>query len=245
MRVNVYAEEMTNRLEIIGKEIDGHKFTGLRFYLELPATVNGQQHQGPFIHHPGDDDSSAVTFWGKRDLRALLTQAQQLLDNHYDNAPLLASLTPPAPGQYWEGQGGYFICTQPALLGLPARHLIAAKDQSEQIFGEYLDVPGGASQIDGVANTAALLSSGKKHPAAQFAEDYQADGHRDFHLGSRLDMLMCFICAPHLFEKEGWYWTSTQTSRYGAFVQGFEDGTSSWGTKGNEFRGCPVRWIQL
>lgn len=83
MRVNVYAEEMTDRLEIIGKEIDGHTFTGLRFYLELPATVNGVQHQAPFMHRPGDDDSSAVTFWGKRDLRVLLRQALAMLDAHY------------------------------------------------------------------------------------------------------------------------------------------------------------------
>lgn len=85
MRVNIYAEEMTDRVEIIGKEIDGHRFTGLRFYLELPATVNDQQYQGPFIHRPGDDDSSAVTFWGKRDLRKLLRQALAMLDEHYDD----------------------------------------------------------------------------------------------------------------------------------------------------------------
>ena len=83
MRVNVYAEEMTDRLEIIGKEIDGHTFTGLRFYLELPATVNGVQHQAPFMHRPGDDDSSAVTFWGKRDLRTVLRKALAMLDEHY------------------------------------------------------------------------------------------------------------------------------------------------------------------
>jgi hypothetical protein len=83
MRVNVYAEEMTDRVEIIAKEIDGHKFTGLRFYLELPATVNGVQHQAPFMHRLGDDDSSAVTFWGKRDLRLMLVQALSLLDRHY------------------------------------------------------------------------------------------------------------------------------------------------------------------
>jgi hypothetical protein len=83
MRVNVYAEEMTDRIEIIGKEIDGHTFTGLRFYLELPATVNGVQHRAPFVHRPGDDDSSAVTFWGKRDLRLLLVQALSMLDRHY------------------------------------------------------------------------------------------------------------------------------------------------------------------
>ena len=83
MRVNVYAEAMTERIEIVAKEIDGHEFTGLRLYLELPATVNGQQHQGPFMHRPGDDDSSAVTFWGKRDLRAVLRKALAMLDEHY------------------------------------------------------------------------------------------------------------------------------------------------------------------
>ena len=85
MRVNVYAEEMTDKIEIIGKEIDGHRFTGLRFYLELPATVNGEQYQGPFIHRPGDDDSSAVTFWGKRDLREVLRRALAALDQHYES----------------------------------------------------------------------------------------------------------------------------------------------------------------
>lgn len=104
MRVNVYAEEMTDRIEIISKEIEGRTFTGLRFYLELPVTVGGEgQHrsvddseevfkpingkvaqvQGPFMHHPGDDDSAAVTFWGKRDLRRMLVEALEALDAHY------------------------------------------------------------------------------------------------------------------------------------------------------------------
>lgn len=83
MRVNIYAEEMTNRLEIIEKEIDGHTFTALRFYLELPCTVNGKNVSGPFMHRPGDDDSAAVTFWGKRDLRKVLRQALDMLDEHY------------------------------------------------------------------------------------------------------------------------------------------------------------------
>jgi len=88
MRVNIYAEEMTDRIEIISKEIDGHKFTGLRFYLELPVTVpkaivpSGEV-KGPFMHRDGDDDSSAVTFWGKRDLREVLRKALEQLDEHY------------------------------------------------------------------------------------------------------------------------------------------------------------------
>jgi hypothetical protein len=90
MRVNVYAEEMTNKVEIIAKEIDGQQFTGLRFYLELPVTTNYspdgipiRQESGPFIHRVGDNDSSAVTFWGKKDLREMLIVALDLLDNHY------------------------------------------------------------------------------------------------------------------------------------------------------------------
>lgn len=88
MRVNVYAEELTERVEIVTKTIDGQDFTGLRLYLELPATqeVNGGvvQHRGPFLHRPGDDDSSAVTFWGKQDLRLLLRKALAILDAHYE-----------------------------------------------------------------------------------------------------------------------------------------------------------------
>jgi len=87
MRVNIYAEEMTPKIEVIEKVTNDGKFTGIRFYLELPVTVphpNGGyiQHKGPFIHTPGDDDSSAVTFWGKRDLRAVLQKALALLDEH-------------------------------------------------------------------------------------------------------------------------------------------------------------------
>lgn len=84
MRVNIYAEELTNRVEIISKYIEGKKYTGVRFYLELPTTIEGKQYQGPFIHRPGDDDSSAVTFWGKKALRALLQQALSKLDEHYE-----------------------------------------------------------------------------------------------------------------------------------------------------------------
>lgn len=92
MRVNVYAEEMTDRMEIIRKEVDGQVFTGLRFYLELPVTVpivhDGKHmgyrtERGPFMHKPGDDDSAAVTFWGKQDLRTCLRIALTKLDEFY------------------------------------------------------------------------------------------------------------------------------------------------------------------
>lgn len=84
MRVNIYAEEMTRRIEIIEKEIDGITFTGLRIYLYLPvSTPEGGQIAGPFVHREGDDDSSAVTFWGKSAMRDVLRDALVLLDKHY------------------------------------------------------------------------------------------------------------------------------------------------------------------
>ena len=94
MRVNVYAEEMTDRIEIISKVIEGQRYTGLRIYLELPVTLpaidtngNPLQARGPFIHRiasgVADDDSSAVTFWGKQDLRKVLKLALARLDEHY------------------------------------------------------------------------------------------------------------------------------------------------------------------
>jgi hypothetical protein len=88
LRVNVYAEEMTDRVEVVEK----NGFTGVRFWLALPVTLPDgcksptgteiYQARGPFIHKPGDDDSAAVTFWGKAELKNALTKALKLLEDH-------------------------------------------------------------------------------------------------------------------------------------------------------------------
>jgi len=95
MRVNIYAEEMTDKVEVVSKTIEGRTYTAVRFYLELPATVDGKQYQGPFMHRPGDDDSSAVTFWGKRGLRKVLLTALDKLDEHLalrEQCPICAAV---------------------------------------------------------------------------------------------------------------------------------------------------------
>ncbi len=89
MRVNVYAEEMTERVEIVSKRIGDKVFHGLRIYLELPVSVGESEVRGPFMHSPHDDDSSAVTFWGKQDLRPVLRKALAMLDRYY-NEPTAA-----------------------------------------------------------------------------------------------------------------------------------------------------------
>lgn len=55
MRVNVYAEELTDRVEIVRqRDRQQRLFYGVRFYLDSPSSL----HQTAT-----DDDSSAVTFW--------------------------------------------------------------------------------------------------------------------------------------------------------------------------------------
>ncbi len=57
MRVNVYAAEITDRLEIIKviAKNTGSIFIGIRFYFESPDVLKPPAHP--------DDDSSGVTFW--------------------------------------------------------------------------------------------------------------------------------------------------------------------------------------
>lgn len=151
-----------------------------------------------------------------------------------DQAP---AMEPPSPGEYWPGQGGHYICTLAAMMGLPARHLIAADTEAEDLaYGPYADVPGAKSLVDGRANTVALLAHDEGHPAAKWAAGVTADGHTDFFLPSRVDMVMAHACAPQLFNKSSWYWSSTQVSRITAFAQDFENGLSSWYYEDHEFR---------
>jgi hypothetical protein len=54
MRINVYAEELTDETKFISKEVDGKRFYGIRLYLKSPTA----------LHHTNtDDDRSAITFW--------------------------------------------------------------------------------------------------------------------------------------------------------------------------------------
>ncbi len=60
MRINVYTEELTDRIECITQvSRDGVKFYGLRVYLKTVPEMLSAKHGGT---HDGDDQS-AVTFW--------------------------------------------------------------------------------------------------------------------------------------------------------------------------------------
>lgn len=55
MRINVYSQELTKEIELIGKTADtGITYYGARLYLASPDILH---------HTPEDDDRSAITFW--------------------------------------------------------------------------------------------------------------------------------------------------------------------------------------
>lgn len=70
MRINVYAEELPNerRVERVQTTADtGRTFFGARIFLESSEYLHDE---------PGDDDRSAITFWGPRErVAALLREA--------------------------------------------------------------------------------------------------------------------------------------------------------------------------
>lgn len=54
MRINVYGEELTNKITLEHKAVNQKSFFGVRFYLK----------SHPDLHHSvGDNDESAVTIW--------------------------------------------------------------------------------------------------------------------------------------------------------------------------------------
>lgn len=188
----------------------------------------------------------------------LTPQSRALIDaivnaSQQPKAACLGAITPPAIGQYWPGQGGIYCGVLPAIGGQPAVHMVFSTEEARLAWGPYgEDVEGASSRTNGRANTDTLLSkhmagpgAEPKYPAAQWAANYTNDGHKDFHLPSQAELFMASLHAPQEFNKEGWYWSSTQTSAFTAFVQDFELGLSTWYGGGNEYRVRAVRWIPL
>lgn len=161
--------------------------------------------------------------------------------------PNITSLTPPAIGQYWQGQGGFYAGLMRGHDGQPDYHLVVtAADLGEAAAitwgGKGESEPGADSEWDGQANTAALLNSGRSHPAAEYAAGLTVEEHRDFYLPSRREMRLCWVNVPEQFAKE-WYWSSTQYSPYGAWGQYFGAGSHVSDHTDTELRARAVRRV--
>ena len=152
----------------------------------------------------------------------------------------------PEIGEYWEGEGGIFIGWMPERDGGSAYPLVAASGPESEIKAAFggggHETKGAGSAHDGAANTLALLSDGKDHPAASFAAKYTADGHGDFYLPARRELMLCEINVPSQFTK-GLYWSSTQRSAYYAYLMVFEVGWQGDDVKNAELLVRPVRRV--
>lgn len=155
-------------------------------------------------------------------------------------------LSTPEIGEYWEGEGGIFIGWMPARDGNPAYPLVVAcapGSEFKAAFGGYgHETKGADSAHDGAANTLALLSDGQDHPAASFAAQYTADGHSDFYLPARRELMLGEINVPEVFTK-GAHWSSTQRSADNAYSLDFEGGWQDLSGKGLERVARPVRRV--
>lgn len=85
MRINVYSQEITPEVKLIGKESN----TGVTY-----SAVQLILHSSDKLHHPPDDDDrSAVTFWLPKSEARRLVFAQTL-----ENLAALVRAAPPETG---------------------------------------------------------------------------------------------------------------------------------------------------
>ncbi len=79
MRVNVYNEEITDRIELVKETVEdtGETFYGVRFYLASPPELHRK--------NQGDDDAPSVTFWSdkpdRNGVRNILSKALDLISS--------------------------------------------------------------------------------------------------------------------------------------------------------------------
>lgn len=129
-----------------------------------------------------------------------------------------ASLTPPAIGAYWVGQGGHYAGIVRGRDGAPDYYLVIGGEVARGSF-----------------------SAVNKH-----CEAYTADGHTDFTGMYRSEQSVSFGNVPELFEK-AWYWSREQHAGLpdSAWYQGFFNGNQRSWLKGYSFRGRAVRRIPI
>lgn len=159
-------------------------------------------------------------------------------------ATAASTTTLPTIGTHLPAEGGTLAAilarADGSTYGLIVSH---AKHERTGIWGEYgQDVPG-ARGIHGLASTNAMAEAGSN--LASVVRAMVLDGHADWYIPSRLELLAAYEGAPKLFDKDDWYWSSTQYSRLTAWCQSFEYGDSHASGKGYEFRARAARSIPL
>lgn len=124
------------------------------------------------------------------------TEPQALTPNQATQA---THPTPPAPGEYWPGQGGIYVGIARSEPGQAPYHLILAEAAPETNFNWQAGM--------------------------NFAKTITADGHADFSLPTRFESALLYANVRDKIDTDYWYWTSTQYSEGYASSQHFDNGT--------------------
>lgn len=147
------------------------------------------------------------------------------------------SISRPAIGEYWPGQGGIYAGDFRGSDGT-VYGLIVGKEED---IGRARWAQAGERDLsdwDGLANTAALRND---CPAAKLAAGYVIDGHTDFYLPARRELQLAAANLHDTFGKESWCWTSTPHGEYFAWAVDFEVGRTYGPNRTREFRVRPFR----
>lgn len=147
----------------------------------------------------------------------------------------------PVIGEYLLGEGGIYAGDIRGDDGTTYGLIIA---QPEDV-GTAAWGPNGErdlSEWDGLSNTNRLRN---ECPAAKLAGDYEADGHVDFYLPARREMMLALASVPHLFSPQSWHWTSTPRGENLAWAVDFDAGSVNHLRRYFEFRVRPFRRLPL
>lgn len=188
----------------------------------------------PAVHLHGGSTAADV----RRALAGAMAAPAATPEVAADQAAPAPAATPATlvPGVYYAHEGGVYIGVVPARGTVGAHHLFASATETKTIFGPDETIDGCADHWDGPTNTNALLASSKAHPAAQWCNEYSADGKADWYLPAHAELALAWVVCAGAFNPDGWYWSSTQYGRGYAWAQDFEHGYSGYDLTLTSFR---------
>jgi hypothetical protein len=154
----------------------------------------------------------------------------------------------PSIGAAWPGEGGVNGGLGRKEDGTPEWLIVPPIETGyfkEVTYGGYgKDVPGAASWYDGRANTVALLAAGDAYQAARKCTDLSHEGHADYFLPAKLQLAQIYASLHGVIPKE-WVLSSTQSSAYYAWGQGFGGGDTHYCRKDDTAGALAVRSISF
>ena len=177
----------------------------------------------------------------------VIVSAKEVINNALRQAigdtapPFFKHRAAPAIGEFWKEQGGTYIGILRDADGIEYHNVISLEQEFNGVkWGERgKEIAHCTSDRDGLANTIAMAEAG-----SELARDIlrmRLNGFDDWALPARHQLRLAYLNAPESFDKESWYWSSTQFSAYGAWLQYFANGGQLTWLKDSEYRARAVR----